>query len=171
MPREFVLETPRLRLRRFTIDDAPFVLRLLTEPAFLQNVGDRGVHSLEDAEAYIRNGPLMMYENLGFGLWVIEGLDGTSMGICGLLKRPALDDADIGYALLPEYCGRGYATEAVGATLEYAKATLGVNRVVAIVSPGNAASIAVLGKAGMHFERVVRLADDADDLNLYAIER
>ncbi len=163
-----MLETPRLRLRRFTIDDAPFVLRLLNEPSFLEHIGDRGVHSFEDAEAYIRNGPLTMYEELGFGLWVVEDMQETTVGTCGLLKRPTLDDVDIGYALFPEHCGRGYATEAVGAVLGYAKAALGMNRVVAIVSPGNAASIAVLEKVGMNFERVVQLADDADELRLYA---
>ncbi len=170
MHTEIVLDTPRLRLRRFTIDDAPFVLQLLNEPSFLEHIGDRGVHSLDEAEAYIRNGPLAMYDALGFGLWVVEDLDGTVVGMCGLLKRHTLDDVDIGYALFPEQWGRGYATEAVRAVLAYAKATLGLNRVVAIVSPGNAASIAVLGKVGMRFERVVRLADDADELALYAAE-
>jgi RimJ/RimL family protein N-acetyltransferase len=165
-----VLETPRLRLRRFTIGDAPFVLRLLNEPSFVQHIGDRGVHSLDDAESYIRSGPLAMYDEHGFGLWVVEDGAGAMIGICGLLRRPTLEDVDIGYALLPEHWGRGYAAEAARGVLAYAKATLGLNRVVAIVSPGNVVSIAVLAKLGMRFERVVRLTETANPVELYATD-
>ncbi len=107
-----VLETHRLRLRRLSVDDAGFILRLLNEPSFIQNIGDRNVRTIEEARAYILNGPVASYETHGFGLWMVETKDaGTHIGICGLLKREVLEDVDIGYALLPEFWSRGYALE------------------------------------------------------------
>ena len=70
-----VLETDRLRLRRLTPDDAEFMLRLLNELSFIENIGDRGVRTLDDARAYILKGPVASYERHGFGLWLVEEKD------------------------------------------------------------------------------------------------
>src|SRR6187549_3617445 len=112
------VETPRLTLRRMQFDDAPLLVKLLNEPSFLENIGDRGVRSIEDAHRYLRDGPMAMYEKYGFGLWhVARRSDGVSVGMCGLLKRDILPDVDVGYAYLPEHWGQGYALEAARATL------------------------------------------------------
>lgn len=151
------LETGRLLLQRLTLDDAPFILRLVNEPSWLRFIGDRGVHSLEDARRYLADGPIRSYQSNGFGLYRIEAREGgASLGICGLLRREALDGVDIGFALLPEHCGSGIATEAARAVLGEARA-LGLPRLLAITVPENAASIRVLRKLGMEFERTVRL--------------
>jgi [ribosomal protein S5]-alanine N-acetyltransferase len=166
-----VIETERLRLRRLTPADAPSILRLLTEPSFLRYVGDRGIHTLDDADAFIRNVPMALYETYGFGHFLSERKeDGAMIGMCGLIKRDALDDVDIGYSLLPEYWSRGYAFEAAAATLDYAKTTAGLRRVVAIVSPGNEPSLRVLKKLGFAFERLMRMSPDDHDVELHAIE-
>ncbi|HEX9952918.1 MAG TPA: GNAT family N-acetyltransferase [Rubricoccaceae bacterium] len=165
------METDRLVLRRLTTDDAPFVVRLLNEPAFLRYIGDRGVRTVPDAEAYIRDGPVRSYEAHGFGLYLVELKEGrVPVGLCGLLQREGLDDVDVGYALLPEHGARGYAVEAARATLGHARDDLGLRRVVAIVAPGNTASTRLLAKLGMGFERTLRVPGDDTDVELYATD-
>jgi ribosomal-protein-alanine N-acetyltransferase len=168
-----ILETERLRLRQLAPDgDAEFVLRLLNEPSFIRNIGDRGVRTLDDARAYISNGPVASYEKHGFGLWLIELKETCApAGICGLLKRDALEDVDIGYSLVPEYWSRGYALEAASAVLAYARERLGLRRVVAITDAENQSSIRLLEKLGFSFERMVRLPGDAAELKLFSSER
>jgi ribosomal-protein-alanine N-acetyltransferase len=165
------IETDRLVLRPLTTEDAPFVVRLLNEPAFLRYIGDRGVRTVPDAEAYIREGPVRSYAAHGFGLYLVELKDGrVPVGLCGLLKREALDDVDVGYALLPEYASRGYAVEAARATLDHARDALGLRRVVALVTPGNTASTRLLAKLGMAFERTLRMPGADEDVELYATD-
>ena len=163
-----ILETDRLRLRKLSTDDAEFTLRLLNEPSFIQNIGDKGVRTIDDACSYILNGPVASYETFGFGLWLVETKEsGTPMGMCGLLKRDALEDVDIGYALVPEFWSRGYALESASAVLSYASKTLGLKRVVAITDPDNQGSIRLLDKMGFEFERMVRLSEDAPEIKLF----
>ncbi len=164
-----ILATERLHLRAFTLDDADFILRLLNEATFIANIGDRGVRTLDDARAYLAAGPLASYAANGFGLWLIEQrTDRQAVGMCGLLKRDVLPDADIGYALLPEFAGRGYALEAAAATLELAQQTLGLARILAIVNPSNAGSIRLLERLGFAFERMVQMSAGSSEICLYA---
>jgi RimJ/RimL family protein N-acetyltransferase len=166
-----ILETSRLQLRTLTLEDAGFVLRLLNEPSFIQNIADRGVRTIEQAQDYIRNGPMASYEKFGFGLWLVETRsENVPIGICGLIKRDVLDDVDIGYALLPEFWSQGYALESASGVMSYAATKLGVDRVVAVVNPSNAPSIHLLEKMGFQFERMVRLSDDAPEIKLFAGE-
>jgi ribosomal-protein-alanine N-acetyltransferase len=163
------LETARLSLRRLTLDDAPFMVALYNEPSFLENIGDRGVRNVDDAQRFLRDGPLAMYARHGFGLWhVSRRSDGAALGLCGLLKRDTLPDVDIGYAYFPAFWGQGYAFEAVSATLVHAARAFRLSRVVAVVSPGNTGSIRVLEKAGMRFERMHALDSDEPEVCLYA---
>jgi RimJ/RimL family protein N-acetyltransferase len=166
-----VLETDRLTLRQLTNDDAPFILELLNEPSFIQNIGDRNVRTLEDAQAYILNGPVKSYEKHGFGLHAIILKDTDEpIGMCGLIKRDGLEDVDIGYALLPKFWSKGYAVEAAQVVKEYAKDVVGLKRLVAIVDPANQGSIRVLEKIGLRYEKMVRLSADDIELKLYGTE-
>jgi RimJ/RimL family protein N-acetyltransferase len=161
-------ETARLTLRRLEPGDAPFLLRLLNEPSFIEHIGDRGVRSVEDAHRYLREGPFAMYERYGFGLWrVARKSDDEPIGMCGLLKREALADFDLGYAYLPEHWGRGYALEAARGTLSDAARRFGLRRAIGIVSPGNAASIRLLEKLGMRFEGVFPLDSSDPEVKIY----
>jgi len=153
-----VVETPRLLLRRLEERDAAFVLTLLNDADWLKFIGDKGVRTLDDARAYLRNGPIEMYAEHGHGLYCVESkASGEPIGMCGLIKRDTLPDVDLGYAFLAQARGGGYAFEAASATMTYARETLDLRRVLAIVSPGNERSIALLEKLGFRFERSLRL--------------
>lgn len=166
-----VLETERLRLRELSQDDAEFMLRLLNEPSFIQNIGDRGVRELEGARAYILGGPVASYERHGFGLWLVEEKgSGAPVGICGLLKRDALEDVDIGYALVPEHWSKGYASESAAAVVAYAREKLGLRRVAAITDADNQRSCGLLERLGFRHEGMIRLSDDAEELKLFAAD-
>lgn len=165
-----ILETERLTLRQFTAEDAPFILELVNEPSFIQNIGDRNVRSLADAVKYIEAGPVISYARNGFGLYLVQLKEsGESIGMCGLIKRAALEDVDIGYAFLPKFWSKGYAVESALAVKEQAH-SLGLRRLVAIVDPANIGSIRVLEKLGLTFEKMVQLAADDIELKLFAFE-
>lgn len=150
--------TERLQVRELLEDDAPFMLELVNDQAWLQYIGDRNVHSIEEAAAYLRNGAIAMYGREGFGLWcVVLAATGRTIGICGLIKRETLVDVDLGFAFLPMFRRAGFAREAALATLNYARTVLGITRVVAIVAPENARSVALLEKIGFTFEKSQRL--------------
>lgn len=139
------LLTDRLLIRPFTLDDAPFILRLLNEPSFIANIADKGVRTKEQAQDYLQQGPLASYATHGHGLWMVEHHGtGAPMGMCGLIKRDSLPEVDLGYAFLPEFWGQGFAREAAEACLAFGRETLGLRGMLAIVSPGNAPSIRLL---------------------------
>jgi RimJ/RimL family protein N-acetyltransferase len=166
-----VVETPRLILRRLTLDDAEFILRLLNEPSFVEFVGDKGVRTLDDARDYLLTGPMASYETFGFGLYLAKlKQDGTPIGICGLVRREALPDADVGFAFLPEFWSKGYAIESAAAVLEHGRNTFRLSRIVGIARPDNYASIRVLEKLGMRFEGRLRVIPDGSEDVLYGIE-
>ena len=160
-----IFETPRLILRQFTVDDAEFILTLLNEPSFLRYIGDKKVRNLEDARQYILNGPVASYEGNGFGLYAVEIKEShTPIGMCGLLKREELPDPDIGFALLPDYWNKGFAFEAAAAVLQDARQKL--DRILAITTPHNAASIALLERLGFGFDRFIRMPN-GEQLKLF----
>jgi RimJ/RimL family protein N-acetyltransferase len=171
MARTIVRETERLRLRLFSKADAPFIFDLVNQPSFIQNIGDRGVRTLSDAEGYIETGPVASYARNGFGLWLVELKEsGESVGMCGLIQREGLEDVDVGYAFLPQFWGKGYAIEAVQGVLTHAKNIVRLSRVVAIVDPENRGSIRVLEKAGFRFTKMIRLSADDIELKLFALD-
>src|SRR5438034_1375562 len=130
-----VIETDRLILRYLATADAEFVLELLNEPSFIRYIGDKQVRTLDDARAYVLEGPVKSYATYGFGLNLVElKPDRTPIGICGLLRRDTLPGPDIGFAFLPFYWDQGYAFEAAAAVMKHARENLGVNRVLAITS-------------------------------------
>src|SRR5664279_5426527 len=139
------LQTDRLIIRPFVAEDAPFLLRLLNEPSFIENITDKGVRTLDQARSYLAEGPLASYAAHGHGLWMVQHrATGNPMGMCGLIKRDTLPEVDLGYALVPAFWGLGYAREAARACLAWGRDTLQLRGLLAIVSPGNAASIRLL---------------------------
>lgn len=148
-----VTETARLRLRRLTEGDAAFMLRLLNEPGFLANIGDKGVRTLDDAVTHLRTGPLDSYAVHGFGMWRMERKsDGVPLGLCGLLRRNGMEDVEVGYALLAEHEGQGYTSEAALACRDLALTVFGLPRIVGIVTPGNSGSERILQKLGLTYQ-------------------
>lgn len=165
-----VLETDRLILRWLTPDDAAFILDLLNEPSWIRYIGDKGVRSLEDAKNYIVTGPMKMYSQMGFGLFMVERKEGNiPIGMCGLIKRDTLDDVDIGFAFLSRYQARGYGFESASAVLKYGHNQLDLERILAITTLDNHSSSALLEKIGMKYEGTIIL--DGEDLKLFASEK
>ena len=162
-----ILRTERLRLRTVQEEDANFYLELVNDPDFIEHIGDLGLRTVEDARRALRDGPLAMHALRGHSLYVVERLeDGTAVGLSGLIKRDSLDDVDIGYAFLPRWRGQGYALEAGHGVVRHARA-LGLRRLVAITSPGNIASIGLLLKLGLRFERQASLVPEEPAVNVY----
>jgi RimJ/RimL family protein N-acetyltransferase len=155
-------------MRELSPADAGFVLQLLNDPAFVRYIGDRGVKNRADAHRYIAEGPVASYRTLGFGPYAVVLKDtGEVIGICGLLKREFLEDVDLGFALLPRFRSKGYAFEAAAAILEHARLTRGIRRVLAIVSPDNAASMTLLARLGFVFEREIAPSDAEPPVRLF----
>jgi RimJ/RimL family protein N-acetyltransferase len=153
------LLTERLIIRPFALEDARFILRLLNEPSFIENITDKGVRTLKQAEAYLEEGPLASYAAHGHGLWLVaHRLTGNPVGMCGLIKRETLPQIDLGYALCPEFWGLGYGREAAAACVAWGRDTLGLKEMLAIVSPGNKASIRLLESLDFRFQRNQELA-------------
>jgi RimJ/RimL family protein N-acetyltransferase len=166
-----VAETDRLALRHLELRDAGFILELLNDPAWIQNIGDKGVRTHADAERYIENGPGAMYAAHGFGLYLTElKRGGEAVGLCGLLKRDWLEDVDIGFALLPAYRGKGYAAEAARAVLRFAEQTLNLRRVAAITSLGNESSARLLEKLGFRYVGSEPFPGGAKPVRLFTLE-
>lgn len=164
-----VIQTPRLALRELNFADGEFILELLNEAGFLRYIGDKGVRNVADARNYILKGPMDSYAQNGFGLYAACLGDGTPIGICGLVKREGLEDPDVGFAFLDRFCAKGFAVEAAAAVLAHAKTHLKLERIVAITSPDNSRSIAVLEKIGLKFARTVRLAENSPELKLFVL--
>jgi RimJ/RimL family protein N-acetyltransferase len=168
------LETERLQLRELSassVEDATFILRLLNEPSFIRNIGDRGVRNLDDAYDYMANGPVNSYRTHGHGLYRVDiKASGAAGGLCGLVRREGLGGPDLGYAFLPEFWSQGYAMESARAVLAHARDALALDRILAIVDPNNTDSIRVLQKLGFGFERMVQLSEDDIALNLFVLE-
>ena len=162
------LETERLFVRRFTVDDAQFILALLNEPSFIRYIGDKKVRSVEDARQYILNGPVASYERHGFGLCLVELKESrTPIGMCGLLKRDELAHPDIGFAFLPCFWNKGFAFEAATTVLNDARERSRLERVLAITSLDNDASIKLLERLGFRFEKVINLSADREQVRRY----
>lgn len=161
----YILETERLRLRQFTLNDTKFIIELLNSPGWIEFIGDRNVKTEEQAIEYLKNGPLKSYAKNGHGLSLVETKEGQPIGMCGIIKRDSLDNADIGFAFLPEFMGKGLAFEIANATLIYAFNILKVSKLLAITLPNNVKSIKLLEKIGMRFVKISRHNDE--DLMLF----
>jgi RimJ/RimL family protein N-acetyltransferase len=166
---EWQLETERLYLRRVTLDDADLLLAVWNDPAFIEHVGDRGVRTVEEAAEAMKVGALKLYLDHGYGPYaMVRKDDGVRMGICGLFKRDNLDYPDIGFGVLPEFCGNGYAGEAAFAVLAHARDDLQIEKLTAIVSPGNAASIGLIKKLGLVLAGMITMPGDDEEICLYS---
>ena len=164
----FKLETERLTLREFCVDDAAFMLKALTEPSFLHFIGDKGVRTIEETRQYIIDGPVDSYARHGLGMYVVElKSSGTPIGMAGLVKRDTLEDVDVGFALLPDYWSQGYAYESTCAVMEFARGELGLDRILAITASDNVSSIRLLEKIGLRFDKMIRLAEGEPEIKLF----
>ncbi len=166
-----LLKTERLTLSHLRLDDADFILQLLNEPDFHKYIGDKGVRTIEDANGYLREGPLASYKQRGYGLYLVRLKNAeTPIGICGLKKRDSLDVPDLGYAFLKNHWSNGYATEAARCVLDYAYDKLKINKLAALTTTDNEASVRVLEKLGFQFQKIVKLPEFESDSKLFVAD-
>jgi ribosomal-protein-alanine N-acetyltransferase len=165
-----VYETERLIVRHFSLNDAGFIVRLLNDPSFIQNIADKGVRTIADARSYLDEGPVASYRQFGFGLNLVELKESkVPIGMCGILKRDSLDDPDIGFAFLPEFQTNGYALESSDGVMKDGREDHNLKRLVAVVNPDNEPSIRLLEKIGFRYERMISLDEDEPEIRLYGV--
>ncbi len=165
------LETERLSLRRLTLEDAELMLSVWNDPTFVRYVGDRGIRTIEAACVALEEGALKLFSDYGYGPFRVALIsDDIPVGVCGLFRRLGLEEPDIGFAILPEHWRKGLAYEAASAVVSHAKSDLHLARLTAIVSPENDASVALIEKLGLQFERMQRLPGDDDDVAIYGMQ-
>lgn len=159
-----------------TLNDAPFMLKLLNDPIYHKFIGDRGVRTLEDCRKYLQEKVIDPAKRNGFGLCIVEVMDldndddeapGEVVGFCGLIKRDYLPEVDVGFAFASEHRGNGYATECASAVLDYARIKLKLKRIAGIVDPRNKASIAVLEKLGLKLKNKITIPGETTELSYY----
>jgi ribosomal-protein-alanine N-acetyltransferase len=167
---DFGLETSRLCLRRLKLADADLMLAVWNDPAFIEHVGDRGIYTIEQAQDTLTSGALKLYGQYGYGPFRVALRENDqAIGTCGLFRREGHADPDIGWSILPEFCGKGYAYEAARAVQKYAWDEVGLTRLVAYVSAQNIPSIGLARKLGLRYEGVTRLIGDDEDVCLYSM--
>ena len=166
------LDTPRLHLRPFTEKDAAFMLELLNTPTWLRYIGDREVHTIPEARAYLTDRVMKDYDELKFGMYLLElKEEGIPVGTCGLINREGLPEVDLGFAIHPDFEGKGYGFESASVVLNHAFSDLGMNRLIAITVAYNTRSIHLLEKLGFTLEGKTQLPDDEEALLVYGIDR
>ncbi len=158
-------------MRALNTRDASFILKLVNEPAFRKNIGDKGIKNLSDARRFIREGPWTCQDKPGYGQFLVELIENSEpIGICGLLYRAELDLTDIGFALLKKYWGNGYAYEAASAVMDYGQSKLGIDLIAGLTSGGNQASIGLLEKLGLKFKKIVKTSENDPGTLIYSNE-
>jgi RimJ/RimL family protein N-acetyltransferase len=148
----FPLRKPRLELRPFVIDDAPVIHAVYSDHEVMRHVGEGPVHELAQTEAML--GEYIAHQLAhGFSFWaVIERASGQLIGDAGLYPLEGQGpEVEVGYTLGAACWGRGYGTEAARACLAAGFDELGLDEIVAVADPANAASVRVLDKLGMRY--------------------
>lgn len=167
-PAESLLETERLWLRPTGMGDAACYLQLVNSPKWLRYIGDRQIRTEEEARQHIRERMEPQFHSYGYGNYtLLLKPGGDAVGVCGLYKREGLEAVDIGFALLPEWEGRGLAREAARAVMDAGFRKFRLPLICAITTPDNAGSRRILESLGMSFVRIIRIPGDDADLMYY----
>lgn len=168
MPMYLTFETERLFLRPTAEEDAAFILQLLNTPKALEYVGDRNVHTEEEAKKYIAEKITPQLERVGYANnTVIRKSDGEKLGVCGLYDRPGVEGVDIGFSFLPPFEKQGYAFEAATKIMEAGIEIFGLTTIKGYTIEANIDSRRLLEKLGLKFMEIARLPNDDEDLMLY----
>lgn len=161
-------ETERLILRPMSLEDGEFILDLYNRPKFIQFIGDRHLKTVSDAENYIQNRFLPQMERLGYGNYLMITKDGNyKIGAVGIFEREGLDVVDIGFSLLDEFEGKGYAYEAAIKVKSIGMDDFGLKKISAITTKENFSSQKLIEKLGLKFQKLVNIPDDPEELMYY----
>lgn len=163
-----MINTERLRLIPMSLNDAPFILELLNTKEWINNIGQRNVHFIKDAEKYIHEKMILHYEKNGYGNYLITRLeDDAKIGCVSLYNRDDVEGVDIGFAMLPQYVRQGYAYEGSMAIMNCAKNQFGLTSVCAFTSKDNVASQKLIKRLGLKFEKTILFGEEEEELLYY----
>jgi len=146
-----IIETDRLLLRTFTIEDAPLIYNLNLDPEVIRYTLDP-IRDIEHAREVLEKTILPQYALYNHGRWAVHTKQGMEfIGWCGLKARPERNEIDLGYRFIKSAWGKGYATEAAYACIQYGFEKLRLQRIIGRAMPGNKESLRVLEKCGMTY--------------------
>lgn len=162
-----LIETERLVLREITLNDTEEMFQLYSNPDVLKYTGEPVVASIEEMEQAIQV-RISNYKKYGYGRWATFLKNEMQfIGWAGLAYLPEFDEIDLGYRFLPNYWGMGFATEASDAILTYGFDKLKLKRIIAIAMKENKASIKVMEKVGMEFDKFAPYEPGGEDVVWY----
>lgn len=169
--KKICFETERLILKPTDVEDAAFVFELLNSPGWIENIGDRNVHSIIAAKEYIQNRMLKQYEEKGYGNYtLIRKEDKVKIGTSGIYARPDMEDVDIGFSILPQYMRLGYSYEAANKMMWLAENEFGITKITAITTRKNIASQNLIRKIGLKYIQDIRIEGDDEVLMQFGLE-
>lgn len=147
-----ILQTNRLILREFELSDAESLYRLNADPEVIRYTGDIAFKNIAEAESFLQN--YSEYQKYGYGRWaMVEKQTGNFIGWCGLKFHPDSGENDLGFRISKEYWNKGFATEAAKASIEIGFGKFNMESVIGRAMAANTASIKVLEKCGMNYEK------------------
>lgn len=163
-----ILETNRLLLRELTSDDTEDFYRLNLNPNVIRYTGNSSFKSIEEAREFLEN--YKDYQVNGYGRWAVILKDSNQfLGWCGLKLGEMENETDIGFRFFEEEWNKGYATESANACLHYGFEKLNLKRIIGRAMKENKASIKVLQKIGLEYEKEAEL--DGKPAVIYTIEK
>jgi RimJ/RimL family protein N-acetyltransferase len=163
------IETERLILREFTLEDAAAFQVLNADPEVLRYTYDAPLQSLEAARRALEEAPLRDYATYGYGRVACVLKDSDELiGFSGLKYLPEYGETDIGYRFMRRFWGQGLATESARPMMRYGREALGLERIVGLVDPDNDASVNVLRKLGLSYERAEFVPEIGREMHVYA---
>lgn len=172
MSTQTIIETPRIILRQFALEDAAASFEFNSNLEVQKYTGDRVIASVEEARDVIVNVSFKDYEQYGYGRWaVVHKADNKVIGFAGLKYLPEFEETDIGFRILPAYWRKGLTTEMCQPIIDYGWNELNLKRIIGIADPKNIGSCKVLEKIGLRFFKVDAYDGDGGMYNWYEIIR
>jgi RimJ/RimL family protein N-acetyltransferase len=167
-----IIETDRLILREFSINDYKDVYEFSSNKDVQRYTGDKIIRSLDDAKELIKNVWYADYKKYGYGRWAaIYKPENKIIGFAGLKYLPEFNETDIGFRFLPEYWGKGLATEVSKEILKYGFEKLSLDKIIGIAIAENIGSCKVLEKIGLIFYKIDEYDGDGQAYNWYKIDK
>ncbi|RUO80196.1 RimJ/RimL family protein N-acetyltransferase [Idiomarina tyrosinivorans] len=165
-----LFETQRVTVRQLSLNDAEWLLALFNSQGFIRYIGDREIRTVAQAKRYIQQGPLKSYQETGLGLYAVEAqTTATPVGVVSLLKRDYLEHIDVGYAMLPEHQGQGYALAATAGLIDYARWRFALSQIDAISQADNQASIMLLQRLQFRYQETIQLPGSDDPVARFSL--
>ncbi|MCB0496715.1 MAG: GNAT family N-acetyltransferase [Cyclobacteriaceae bacterium] len=156
-----IIRTKRLSIFELKPENDSDIYKLMNSPTWIQFIGDRNIKTVEDAREYLLNGPIKSYQEHGIGMYGLRIISSNEFaGICGFVKRHFLNDFDLGYALLPEFEGKGLAFEGSKAVLDFVKKKNMCPKIVAFTTQENKRSLKLLEKLGFLYTKTFMLENE-----------